>query len=113
MTRPTHKTCSRCGVTFDVAPTGGVSDLCQHCRRERELERNRERYHTDPEYRERRREQDRERYRERWRTDPEYRERERELARERYRKRYRERREIQAMAMIYGLNRMAAEGGSA
>src|SRR6267154_1169561 len=66
---------------FDMPPRRGETI-------EEYRKRTRERYATDPEYRERRRGPLRERRRERYAIDPEYRERQREQQRKRYQARY-------------------------
>jgi len=74
------KPCSHGHVAQRVVANGE----CIQCTRERQRERKRNRYHTDPDFRER----ERERMRERWRTDPAVRERHRERQREWHRQQY-------------------------
>jgi len=79
---PHKRFCVNGHDTFEV---GRISNwTCRECDRERTRERRRERYATDPDYRERKRERARERMHERWISDPEHREQRRERQRERY-----------------------------
>jgi len=64
---PHKRFCLRGHDTFEVGRAGNKQ--CRECN----CEWYRERYATDPEYRERRRERNRSRLRERWATDPKYR----------------------------------------
>jgi len=80
------KVCTQCGTEFDTVDRGSAAKTCSdECSCERKLKRSREysreRYATDPEFRERIREY----RRERMATDPEFRERELKRDREKHR----------------------------